>query len=222
MTVRGHEVVLIGHAGHPEVIGTMGQLADNVVKLIETVDDVANFEPQDPDNLAWITQTTLSVDDTAGIVDALKARFPSIQGPNKDDICYATTNRQEAVKTVAPRADVMIVVGAPNSSNSKRLREVGERAGCQQSLLLQRAADIDWDSLGDISSVAITAGASAPEILVEEVIEAFSERYDVTVEVITIANEDMVFNIPRELREAAIAAGVLEEGPKAEPVKQSS
>ncbi|WP_319483912.1 4-hydroxy-3-methylbut-2-enyl diphosphate reductase [uncultured Cohaesibacter sp.] len=216
---RGHEVVLIGHAGHPEVIGTMGQLADNVVKLIETVDDVADFEPRDPDNLAWITQTTLSVDDTAGIVDALKARFPNIQGPNKDDICYATTNRQEAVKTVAPRADVMIVVGAPNSSNSKRLREVGERAGCRQSLLLQRAADIDWDSLGDISSVAITAGASAPEILVEEVIEAFSARYAVTVEVITIAKEDMVFNIPRELREAAIAAGVLEEGPKAEPVR---
>ena len=216
---RGHEVVLIGHAGHPEVIGTMGQLADNVVKLIETVDDVENFEPNDPDNLAWITQTTLSVDDTAGIVEALKARFPNIQGPNKDDICYATTNRQEAVKTVAPRADVMIVVGAPNSSNSKRLREVGERAGCQQSLLLQRAADIDWDSLGDISSVAITAGASAPEILVEEVIDAFSERYEVSVEVIRIANEDMVFNIPRELREAAIAAGVLEEGPKAEPVR---
>ena len=216
---RGHEVVLIGHAGHPEVIGTMGQLADNVVKLIETVDDVENFEPKDPDNLAWITQTTLSVDDTAGIVEALKARFPNIQGPNKDDICYATTNRQEAVKTVAPRADVMIVVGAPNSSNSKRLREVGERAGCQQSLLLQRAADIDWDSLGDISSVAITAGASAPEILVEEVIDAFSERYEVSVEVIRIANEDMVFNIPRELREAAIAAGVLEEGPKAEPVR---
>ncbi len=216
---RGHEVVLIGHAGHPEVIGTMGQLADNVVKLIETVDDVADFEPRDPDNLAWITQTTLSVDDTAGIVDALKARFPNIQGPNKDDICYATTNRQEAVKTVAPRADVMIVVGAPNSSNSKRLREVGERAGCRQSLLLQRAADIDWDSLGDISSVAITAGASAPEILVEEVIEAFSARYAVTVEVVTIAKEDMVFNIPRELREAAVAAGVLEEGPKAEPVR---
>nr|WP_321458237.1 4-hydroxy-3-methylbut-2-enyl diphosphate reductase [uncultured Cohaesibacter sp.] len=216
---RGHEVVLIGHAGHPEVIGTMGQLADNVVKLIETVDDVATFEPKDPDNLAWITQTTLSVDDTAGIVEALKERFPNIQGPNKDDICYATTNRQEAVKTVAPRADVMIVVGAPNSSNSKRLREVGERAGCRQSLLLQRAVDIDWDSLGDISSVAITAGASAPEILVEEVIEAFSARYEVTVEVITIANEDMVFNIPRELREAAVAAGVLEEGPKAEPVQ---
>ncbi|WP_319411183.1 4-hydroxy-3-methylbut-2-enyl diphosphate reductase [uncultured Cohaesibacter sp.] len=216
---RGHEVVLIGHAGHPEVIGTMGQLADNVVKLIETVEDVASFEPNDPDNLAWITQTTLSVDDTASIVEALKARFPNIQGPNKDDICYATTNRQEAVKTVAPRADVMIVVGAPNSSNSKRLREVGERAGCRQSLLLQRAADIDWDSLGDIASVAITAGASAPEILVEEVIEAFSQRYDVTVEVITIANEDMVFNIPRELREAAVAAGVLEDGPKAEPVR---
>ncbi|WP_316859397.1 4-hydroxy-3-methylbut-2-enyl diphosphate reductase [uncultured Cohaesibacter sp.] len=216
---RGHEVLLIGHAGHPEVIGTMGQLADKVVTLIETVEDVESLEPKDPDNLAWITQTTLSVDDTADIVAALQRRFPNIKGPNKDDICYATTNRQEAVKRVAPRADVMIVVGAPNSSNSKRLREVGERAGCRQSILLQRATDIDWDSLGDISSVAITAGASAPEILVEEVIDAFSTHYDVTVEVITIAQEDMVFNIPRELREAAIAKGVLEAGPIAEPVK---
>ena len=212
---RGHEIILIGHEGHPEVIGTMGQLEEGVVKLIETVEDVAAFEPRDPENLAWITQTTLSVDDTADIIAALKDRFPAITGPNKNDICYATTNRQEAVKIVAPKADVMIVVGAPNSSNSKRLREVGERAGCRQSLLLQRASDIDWDSLGDISSVAITAGASAPEVLVEEVIEAFRTRYDVTVDVIVTAKEDIIFNIPRELREAAIAAGVLEEGPKA-------
>ena len=212
---RGQEIILIGHAGHPEVIGTMGQLADNVVKLIETVEDVDAFEPEDPDNLAWITQTTLSLDDTADIIAALKRRFPSIKGPSKDDICYATTNRQEAVKIVAPKADVMIVVGAPNSSNSKRLREVGERAGCSQSLLLQRASEIDWQAIGDIRSVAITAGASAPEILVEEVIAAFSERYDVTVEVVVTANEDIIFTIPRELRLAAIAAGVLEEGPKA-------
>ena len=212
---RGHEIILIGHEGHPEVIGTMGQLEEGVVKLIETVEDVAAFEPRDPENLAWITQTTLSVDDTADIIAALKDRFPAITGPNKNDICYATTNRQEAVKIVAPKADVMIVVGAPNSSNSKRLREVGERAGCRQSLLLQRASDIDWGSLGDISSVAITAGASAPEVLVEEVIEAFRTRYDVTVDVIVTAKEDIIFNIPRELREAAIAAGVLEEGPKA-------
>ncbi|PLW74956.1 4-hydroxy-3-methylbut-2-enyl diphosphate reductase [Cohaesibacter celericrescens] len=215
---RGHEIVLIGHEGHPEVIGTMGQLADNVVKLIETVADVEAFEPQDPDNLAWITQTTLSLDDTADIIAALKRRFPAIRGPNKDDICYATTNRQEAVKIVAPRADVMIVVGAPNSSNSKRLREVGERSGCRHSLLLQRASEIDWDSLGTISSVAITAGASAPEILVEEVIAAFSDRYEVKVEVVVTAKEDIIFNIPRELREAAVAAGVLAEGPKAEAV----
>ncbi|TLP45672.1 4-hydroxy-3-methylbut-2-enyl diphosphate reductase [Cohaesibacter sp. CAU 1516] len=212
---RGHEIILIGHEGHPEVIGTMGQLEEGVVKLIETVEDVAAFEPRDPDNLAWITQTTLSVDDTADIIAALKDRFPAITGPNKNDICYATTNRQEAVKIVAPKADVMIVVGAPNSSNSKRLREVGERAGCRQSLLLQRASEIDWDSLGGISSVAITAGASAPEVLVEEVIEAFRARYDVTLDVVVTAKEDIIFNIPRELREAAIAAGVLEEGPKA-------
>ncbi|WP_114009755.1 4-hydroxy-3-methylbut-2-enyl diphosphate reductase [Cohaesibacter intestini] len=212
---RGHEIILIGHEGHPEVIGTMGQLEEGVVKLIETVEDVAAFEPRDPNNLAWITQTTLSVDDTADIIAALKDRFPAITGPNKNDICYATTNRQEAVKIVAPKADVMIVVGAPNSSNSKRLREVGERAGCRQSLLLQRASEIDWDSLGAISSVAITAGASAPEVLVEEVIEAFRTRYDVTLDVVVTAKEDIIFNIPRELREAAIAAGVLEEGPKA-------
>ena len=217
---RGHEIVLIGHAGHPEVIGTMGQLPDNVVKLIETVEDVETFKPRDPDNLAWITQTTLSVDDTADIITALKRRFPSIKGPNKDDICYATTNRQEAVKQTAPRADVMIVVGAPNSSNSKRLREVGERAGCRQSILLQRAVDIDWEGLGDISSVAITAGASAPEILVEEVIAAFSDRFEVRVEAVVTANEDIIFNIPRELREAAIAAGVLQEGPRAEAVNE--
>ena len=212
---RGHEIILIGHAGHPEVIGTMGQLPDHTVSLIETVEDVEAFEPKDPENLAWITQTTLSLDDTADIIAALKRRFPAITGPNKEDICYATTNRQEAVKIVAPKADVMIVVGAPNSSNSKRLREVGERSGCRQSLLLQRATEIDWDSLGDIASVAITAGASAPEILVEEVINAFSERFDTRVEVVVTATEDIIFNIPRELREAAVAAGVLEEGPKA-------
>ena len=217
---RGHEIVLIGHAGHPEVIGTMGQLPDSVVNLIETVEDVEAFEPEDPDNLAWITQTTLSLDDTAEIIMALKDRFPAIKGPNKDDICYATTNRQEAVKQVAPKADVMIVVGAPNSSNSKRLREVGERAGCKQSLLLQRASEIDWDSLGDIRSIAITAGASAPEVLVEEVINAFAERYEARVDVVVTATEDITFNIPRELREAAIAAGVLEKGPEAEALSE--
>ena len=215
---RGHEVVLIGHAGHPEVIGTMGQLPKDTVTLIETVEDVAKLEPKDPDNLAWITQTTLSIDDTADIIEALKARFPKIMGPNKNDICYATTNRQEAVKVTAPRADVMIVVGAPNSSNSKRLREVGERAGCKQSILIQRASEIDWPSLEGISSVAITAGASAPEILVEEVIAAFGDRFAVNVEVVVTAKEDIIFNIPRELREAAISAGVLEEGPKAQAV----
>ncbi len=145
---RGHEILLIGHAGHPEVIGTLGQLPEGSVALIETLDDARSFVPKHPDNLAYVTQTTLSIDDTAGIVDVLKARFPSIVGPHKDDICYATTNRQEAVKLVAPLVDAMIVVGAPNSSNSQRLKEVAERSGCRHAVLVQRAADIDWERFG--------------------------------------------------------------------------
>ena len=179
---RGRHIILIGHAGHPEVVGTMGQLPEGAVTLVETVDGIARLEPADPDNLAFVTQTTLSVDDTQDMVDALKARFPAIVGPHKEDICYATTNRQGAVKRVAPQVDAMIVVGSPNSSNSQRLREVAEREGCPVVRLILRAEDIDWSLYGNIRSLGITAGASAPEILVEEIIDAFAERYAVSVE----------------------------------------
>jgi 4-hydroxy-3-methylbut-2-enyl diphosphate reductase len=197
---RGRTVILIGHAGHPEVEGTMGQLPEGAVLLVETVADVERLSPPDPHNLAWATQTTLSVDDTRDIVEALSRKFPGIIGPHKEDICYATTNRQEAVKAVAARSEAMIVVGAPNSSNSLRLREVAERAGCRVSLLVQRAADIDWDALTGIASVGLSAGASAPEVLVEEIIEAFRARYDVSVETVTTAQESVHFPPPRELR----------------------
>ncbi|MDJ0930282.1 4-hydroxy-3-methylbut-2-enyl diphosphate reductase [Breoghania sp.] len=200
---RGRDIVLIGHAGHPEVIGTMGQLPEGIVSLIETEADARASQPRDPDNLAWITQTTLSVDDTSAVVATLREHFPDIVAPHKDDICYATTNRQEAVKEVAPRADAMIVVGAPNSSNSQRLREVAERAGCPHSVLLQCAEDIDWTTFSGISTLAVTAGASAPEVLVEEIIEAFAARFDVTVETVRTAEETIAFNLPRELRIAA-------------------
>ncbi len=203
---RGREIVLIGHAGHPEVIGTMGQLPEGTVALIETVEDAARFAPRDPANLAFITQTTLSLDDTAAIVAVLKARFPAIVGPHKEDICYATTNRQEAVKRIAPAVDAMVVVGAPNSSNSQRLREVAEREGCTRAVLIQRAAEIDWAALGSLRRVGITAGASAPEVLVEEVIAAFAERYTVSVEVVRNAEETIAFNLPRELRLPPAAA----------------
>ncbi|WP_029041984.1 4-hydroxy-3-methylbut-2-enyl diphosphate reductase [Cucumibacter marinus] len=196
----GMEVLLIGHAGHPEVIGTMGQLPDGAISLIETVDDVAAFEPRDPEKLAFVTQTTLSVDDTANIVAALKARFPAIQGPHKEDICYATTNRQEAVKQIAPEVDAMIVVGAPNSSNSMRLVEVAERSGCPRAALVQRASDIDWDFFAGISRLGVTAGASAPEQLVDEIIEAFGARYDISVSSNVTARETISFNLPKELR----------------------
>jgi 4-hydroxy-3-methylbut-2-enyl diphosphate reductase len=200
---RGREVVLIGHAGHPEVEGTMGQLPDGAVTLIETAADARAFRPRDAGSLAWISQTTLSVDDTAEIVAILTERFPAIVAPHKDDICYATTNRQAAVKLAAPEVDAFIVVGAPNSSNSQRLREVAERAGCARAFLIQRAADLDWDGLTGLRRVGITAGASAPEQLVEEVIDALAERYAVTVETVRAADEDVVFQLPRALREAA-------------------
>jgi 4-hydroxy-3-methylbut-2-en-1-yl diphosphate reductase len=200
---RGREIILVGHRGHPEVIGTMGQLPDGAVRLIETVADVAGLEPRDPSALAYVTQTTLSVDDTREIVLALQARFPAIIGPHKEDICYATTNRQEAVKAVAPRVEAMIVVGAPNSSNSQRLREVAERAGCPLSVLVQRADDIEWALLGSIASLGVTAGASAPEVLVEEILDAFAKRYRVTVETVSTADESVFFPLPRDLREVA-------------------
>jgi len=200
---RGRHVLLVGHAGHPEVVGTMGQLPRGTITLIETLDDVATLDPPDPDNLAFVTQTTLSVDDTAQIVAALQARFPKMIAPHKEDICYATTNRQEAVKKVAPMVDAMIVVGSPNSSNSQRLREVAERAGCPLAMLVNRGEDIDWTRYGAISTLGITAGASAPEVLVEEIIDAFAQHYDVTVETVTTTEEDVFFPLPRELRDAA-------------------
>ncbi|MFV1878324.1 4-hydroxy-3-methylbut-2-enyl diphosphate reductase [Nioella sp.] len=200
---NGLQMVMIGHAGHPETIGTMGQLPEGEVLLVETEADVAGLAPRDPERLAFITQTTLSVDDTAGIVAALQARFPSIVGPHKEDICYATTNRQAAVKAIAPKADAILVVGAPNSSNSRRLVEVGAKAGCSYSQLVQRAENIDWRALEGIGSVGVTAGASAPEILVEEVIDAFRARYNVTVEQVETAVENVEFKVPRVLRQPA-------------------
>ena len=199
----GLQMIMIGHEGHPETVGTMGQLPEGDVLLVETVEDVATVDVRDPDKLAFVTQTTLSVDDTADIVAALNARFPGIVGPHKEDICYATTNRQEAVKAMAPKCDAMLVVGAPNSSNSKRLVEVGARAGCAYAQLVQRASDIDWRSLDGITSVGITAGASAPEVLINEVIDAFKDRYDVRVEMVETAVENVEFKVPRVLREPA-------------------
>ena len=200
---NGLQMVMIGHAGHPETLGTMGQLPQGEVLLVETVADVAGIAPRDPAKLAFITQTTLSVDDTADIVAALKARFPAIIGPHKEDICYATTNRQEAVKAIAPKIDALLVIGAPNSSNSKRLVEVGRAAGCGYAQLVQRADDIDWRALGALKAVGVTAGASAPEVLVNEVIDAFRARFDVTVELVETARENVEFKVPRVLREPA-------------------
>ncbi|SDE60263.1 4-hydroxy-3-methylbut-2-enyl diphosphate reductase [Limimaricola pyoseonensis] len=202
-STEGLQLIMIGHAGHPETVGTMGQLPEGEVLLVETEADVATVAVRDPERLAYVTQTTLSVDDTAGIVAALKARFPAIKGPGKEDICYATTNRQEAVKAMAPDCDALLVVGAPNSSNSKRLVEVAARAGCSYAQLVQRAAEIDWRALEGIRSLGLTAGASAPEVLVEEVIEAFRARYDVTVKLVETARETVEFKVPRILREPA-------------------
>jgi 4-hydroxy-3-methylbut-2-enyl diphosphate reductase len=199
----GHEIVLIGHAGHPEVIGTMGQLPAGAVSLVETAEDAERFEPGDAEQLAYITQTTLSVDDTRQIVEILSHRFPGIRGPHKEDICYATTNRQEAVKQVAPLCEVMFVVGAPNSSNSQRLREVAARHGCRDAVLIQSAEDIDWSLVEGVGDVGITAGASAPEVLVDEVVEAFRSRFQATVKTVRTARESVAFNLPRELRDSA-------------------
>jgi 4-hydroxy-3-methylbut-2-enyl diphosphate reductase len=199
----GLQIVMIGHAGHPETVGTMGQLPPGEVLLVETVADVATLTVRDPERLAFVTQTTLSVDDTAEIVTALTARFPTIAGPRKEDICYATTNRQEAVKAMAPKIEALLVVGAPNSSNSRRLVEVGARAGCPYAQLVQRATDIDWRALEGVATVGITAGASAPEMLVNEVIDAFRARHDVTVETVETATENVEFKVPRSLREPA-------------------
>jgi len=199
---NGLQMVMIGHAGHPETIGTMGQLPEGEVLLVETEADVAGLQVRDPERLAFITQTTLSVDDTAGIVAALKARFPAIVGPHKEDICYATTNRQDAVKAMAPEIDALLVIGAPNSSNSRRLVEVGRAAGCAYAQLVQRATDIDWRALEGVASVGITAGASAPEVLVDEVLDAFRSRFAVDLRVVETAQENVEFKVPRVLREA--------------------
>ena len=195
----GRQIVLIGHAGHPEVIGTMGQLPDGAVVLVESVADVATIEVRDPENLAYATQTTLAVDETTEILAALQARFPAIAGPKKEDICYATTNRQAAVKAIAPKVDALLVLGAPNSSNSKRLVEVAKIHGCPAAQLVQRAAEIDWSALSGVARLGITAGASAPEVLVEEVLEAARARFDVTVEELRTATENIVFKLPRAL-----------------------
>src|SRR5690606_30719398 len=199
---EGREIVLIGHAGHVEVIGTMGQLPPGVITLVQTVEDAEAFMPRDPDKLAYVTQTTLSVDDTSAIVEVLRRRFPSIALPHKEDICYATTNRQEAVKKVAPSVDAMIVVGAPESSNSVRLVEVAQRNGCERAMLVERAVNIDWRLFEGVARLGITAGASAPETLVDEVIEAFAQRYEITVSAHGAGRETIVFNLPRELRVA--------------------
>ena len=197
---RGREIVLVGHAGHPEVIGTLGQLPPGAVVLIATPQDAARFTPRDPAKLAYLTQTTLSVDDCNEIVEVLKARFPLIIGPHKEDICYATTNRQEAVKRVAPRVDAMIVVGAANSSNSQRLKEVAERVGCPRAVLVARADAIDWSMFVGIRILGVTAGASAPEVLVEEVLGAFAARYAIEVETVLAMEENVFFPLPRALR----------------------
>jgi len=200
----GLQMVMIGHEGHPETVGTMGQLPEGDVLLVETSEDVAKLNIRDPEKLAFVTQTTLSIDDTADIVAALKLRFPSIVGPHKEDICYATTNRQIAVKEIAPLVDAFLVVGAPNSSNSKRLVEVASKAGCTYAQLVQRDSEIDWRALEGIRSVGLTAGASAPEVLVNEIIEAFRARYKVTIEHVETAQENVNFKVPRVLREAAL------------------
>jgi len=200
---NGLQMIMIGHAGHPETVGTLGQLPEGEVLLVETVADVARVAPRDPERLAFITQTTLSVDDTAEIVAALQERFPAIVGPRKEDICYATTNRQAAVKAIAPKVEAMLVVGAPNSSNSRRLVEVAARAGCGYAQLVQTAADIDWRALEGVRTVGLTAGASAPEVLVRNVTDAFAARFELTVETVETSVETVEFKVPRVLREAA-------------------
>lgn len=200
----GRHVLLIGHAGHPEVIGTMGQLADGAVTLIETEADAAAFAPADPEALGFVTQTTLSVEDTAGIIRALQERFPQLHAPAAESICYATTNRQEAVKETAAGADLYLIVGAPNSSNSRRLVEVAERAGATMSLLVQRAAEIPWNDITNISTLGLSAGASAPEIIVDEIVDAFRQRFEVTIDLAITATETEDFPVMRVLRDVEL------------------
>lgn len=198
----GRHLLLIGHAGHPEVVGTMGQLPPGAVTLVQSIEEVATLTVPHDQALAYTTQTTLSVDDTAGIVAALQTRFPDIEAPIKDSICYATTNRQAAVKAVAARAEMVIVVGAPNSSNSVRLREVAVRTGAPRSIMVQRGAELDLALVDGLSIIGVTAGASAPEVLVEEVLARLAERFDVVREEVTVAVEDVIFRLPRALARA--------------------
>jgi 4-hydroxy-3-methylbut-2-enyl diphosphate reductase len=193
------QIILIGHEGHPEVVGTIGQLPPGRVLLVEDVAQAMSVMPDDPNRLAYITQTTLSVDDTAEVVTALQERFPTIRGPKTDDICYATTNRQQAVKAIAARCDMMFVIGSPNSSNSRRLVEVAARAGCPRVQMIQRASEIDWAALDGVKSLGLTAGASAPETLVQEVVVAARARYQVALEEVVVTEEDVVFKLPRAL-----------------------
>ena len=202
---KGLEIVLIGHAGHPEVVGTLGQLPANAATLIETLEDARRFQPRDPARLAYITQTTLSVDDTAAIVAVLRERFPAVVGPRKEDICYATTNRQAAVKAIAGRCDALIVIGSPNSSNSQRLVEVAQRAGCPRAQLLPSVSDLVWSDFTGVRTLGVTAGASAPELLVSQVVDAFRAHFDVLVEDVVTRQERIGFSIPRELRDASAA-----------------
>ncbi len=199
--IAQRQVILIGHAGHPEVIGTMGQAEQGAILLVQTVEEAEAVLPRDATQLGYATQTTLSVDDAADIIAVLNRRFPEIKGPAKEDICYATTNRQAAVRAIAEKCDALIVVGAPNSSNSRRLVEVAERAGCPRAYLVQRAVDIDWSTLEGVARLGVSAGASAPEVLVEEVIAALRERFDVTLDPITVIEERVVFKLPRQLTE---------------------
>jgi 4-hydroxy-3-methylbut-2-enyl diphosphate reductase len=197
---RGRTVLLVGHAGHPEVVGTLGQLPKGSIILVQTPEDVEKLTDIDESNLAYATQTTLSIEDTRHMVEALTKRFPNIHGPHKEDICYATTNRQEAVKRIAPIVDAMIVVGSSNSSNSQRLKEVAERSGCKLARLVDRAEDVDWALFQNANSVGITAGASAPEVLVEEIMDAFAQRFELMVEIVSTADESVFFPLPRQLR----------------------
>ena len=203
---QGRHVLLIGHAGHPEVIGTMGQVQADEITLIEDVEQANAYSPSNPEALGFVTQTTLSVDDTAEVIDALKSRFPMLQAPAAESICYATTNRQEVVKLAAQGADHFLIVGAPNSSNSKRLVEVAKRAGANNAALVQKAAEIPWDQMSGANIIGLSAGASAPEILVNEIIEAFRERFDLQIELVETVKEDENFLVSRDLRDTELTS----------------
>ena len=199
----GHHILLIGHEGHPEVVGTMGQLPEGDISLIETEDDARNFKPEDPENLALVTQTTLSVDDTAAMIAILKDRFPTIALPYKEDICYATTNRQMAVKAIAERCDLLLVIGSVTSSNSKRLVEVGDKAGADNAMLVSSAESIDWDKVDAAKTIGLSAGASAPEYLTDGVIAALRSKYDIDMQEVEVTKEKVIFRLPKKLLDVA-------------------